>query len=290
MKTIQSIPTDVYALFQPDVHHTVSEENLEAFGENVKQLVRDRLATRPDSDALRFSSLGKPDRQLWYQANTPDAAEPMPPKNYLKFLYGDVIEQLMILLIKEAGHTVEMEQYELELDGVLGHIDAKIDGVICDVKSASPFSYQKFANKKIFEDDPFGYIGQISGYSNVLTPERGGAFVAFDKVSGELCVLEIPLEISRRHSPSEKIAHQKRIINLPVPPDRCYSDIEDGKSGNRKLGTNCSYCNYKNSCWENLRTFFYASGPRFLTHVAKVPDVPELGKVASIEDKEVHPF
>lgn len=291
MPNIETIPQDVYKLFQQDEHHDCNEDNLQAFGENIKQLVRERLATRPDSDPLRFSALGKPDRQLWYAANAPDKAEPMLPKQYLKFLYGDVIEQLMLFLIKEAGHTVEMEQAEIEVDGVKGHIDAVIDGVVVDVKSASPFAFQKFKKGTLFEDDAFGYIGQISGYSNVLTPDTGGAFVAFDKVAGDICTLAVPAEVADDFKPVPRIAHLKEVIASPDKPPRCYPDVEDGKSGNRKLGVNCSYCAFKWDCYPDLRGFIYANGPKYLTHVARLPDVPEMGiGPASIDDEEIKPF
>ena len=56
----------------------------------------------------------------------------------------------------------------------------------------------------------------------------------------------------------------------------------DGSSGNRKLDVGCSYCAYKVDCWKDsnngtgLRKFIYANGPRYLTQVAKKPDVPEV--------------
>lgn len=246
--------------------------------------------------ALRFSALGKPDRQIWYAANEPDKAEPLLPKTYLKFLYGDVIEQLMVLLVKEAGHEVTDEQLEIEVDGVKGHIDCKIDGVVVDVKSASPFAFQKFKSGGLFDDDAFGYVGQISGYSNVLTPGKSPAFLAFDKVHGDVCVLSVPTGLTAMHSPTERITHLKEVIANSEKPDRCYPEVDDGKSGNKKLGTNCSYCDFKKDCWgdkndgKGLRTFLYSNGPRFLTEVVRTPDVPELGVTASPDDETIVPF
>lgn len=199
----------------------------------------------------------------------------MSPKTYFKFLYGDLIEQIVLFLCKEAGHTVTDEQKEVEVDGVLGHIDAIIDGVVVDVKSASPYSYQKFKNNQIFEDDPFGYIPQISGYANVLTPTEAPAFLAFDKVSGDICLTPVSTSITQQFKPEDRIEHLKEVIKSPTPPPRCYTDEADGKSGNRKLGTGCSYCGFKSECWPGLRTFIYSNGPRYLTHVTRTPDVYE---------------
>lgn len=278
MKRLEQLPDDIYALLDPEIDHECSEENLEAFCTNLKELLRQRLGkySAPDSP-LRFSSLGKPNRQMWYEAHPVEGSkEPMLPKTYLKFMYGDIIEQMLLFLAREAGHTVEMEQAEVEVDGVKGHIDAIIDGVVVDVKSASPFGYKKFEDRTVTEDDPFGYVAQLSGYADVLTPGEGAAWLAQDKVSGDICVSPISSIVVRHHPPRERIAELREVIAQPEPPERCYPDKEDGKSGNRKLDTGCSYCAHKFRCWPSLRTFIYSNGPRYLTHVERLPDVPEV--------------
>lgn len=276
IKTLDTLVEDIYTLFDINQHHVPNEDNLTEFAENMKELLRLRLAERENlSDPLRFSSLGRPDRQLWYIAQGAPQ-EDLSPKTYFKFLYGDVIEQLVLFLAKEAGHSVERMQEEIEVDGVKGHIDAIIDGVVVDVKSASPFGYQKFKNRNVLFDDPFGYVQQLSGYSSVLTPGREAAWIAFDKVSGDICVSELPATNIADFDPAKRIAHLKEVINSPIPPERCYAPVPDGKSGNMKLNTGCSYCSFKHTCWPNLRTFLYSNGPKFLTTVVREPDVPEL--------------
>ena len=58
--------------------------------------------------------------------------------------------------------------------------------------------------------------------------------------------------------------------------------VEDGKSGNRVLNTNCHYCPFKHKCWgdanggNGLRGFRYATGVKYFTHVAKQPNVDEV--------------
>jgi len=276
MKTLDTLPEDIFALFNPNEMHVPDEKNLEAFGETMKQIMRTRLASREDvRDPLRFSALGKPDRQLWYMAHGYPSEE-MTPKTYFKFTYGDVIEALLLFLAKEAGHSVEAEQMEIEVDGVKGHIDAIIDGVVVDVKSASPFSYKKFKDNTLLENDAFGYIQQISGYADTITPGEGGAFLAADKVSGDICVMNVSTSIIADHPPLPRIKHLKEVIAQPTPPPRCFSDIPDGKSGNMKLGTECSYCAFKHECYKDLRTFIYSTGPRYLTKVVKTPEVYEV--------------
>ncbi len=277
-KTIDTLVSDIYSVLDGDTDHIVNEENLEQFAHNLKDLIRTKLR-KPEGERtpLRFSALGKPDRQLWYQAKGYEG-EKLIPKTYLKFLYGDIIEQLLVLLAKEAGHQVTHEQEEVEIAGVKGHIDCLIDGVLVDVKSASPYSYQKFENEELLTNpkaDSFGYIKQLSGYANVLTPGKEPYFLANDKVGGDICLLKIPIEQVNRNKPEPQIEHQKKVIASDTIPERCFQDEEDGKSGNRKLGTNCSYCAFKTECWPELRTYLYSNGPRFLTKVIREPNVFE---------------
>jgi len=275
LKELDTVIDDVYSLFDPKQNHTPSEENLSEFTENLKELLRQRLRSPdPREGGLRFSSLGKPDRQV-YLDNRGDEKEELSSKTFFKFLYGDVIEQLLLFLVKEAGHSVEMEQAEVEVDGVKGHIDAKIDGVVVDVKSASPIGFEKFSKGKIFEDDPFGYVAQLSGYADVLTPGEDAAWLAMDKVSGALCLTRLPRHVIADNKPAEKIRHQKEVLDGELPPP-CYSPVADGKSGNEKLATPCSYCGHKAGCWPTARLFLYGNGPRWLTTVSRLPDVPEV--------------
>ena len=276
MAEIKTLVDDVYKLFDPNEGHVPNEDNLSNFAENLKGLLRERLAKRePLNNPLRFSSLGKQDRQLWYMAKG-YPQEDLSAKTYFKFLYGDVIEQLLLFLVKESGHDVTMPQAEVCVDGVKGHIDAVIDGVLVDVKSASPYGYKKFVMNTVTEDDTFGYTQQLAGYAQVVTPGQAPAWLAMDKVSGALCVTTLSQSIVKEYPVDERITHLKEVIAKEEPPARCYPDEEDGKSGNRKLGTGCGYCAFKFTCHPELRAFAYSNGPRFLTKVVKTPDVPEV--------------
>lgn len=280
-----SLPEDIYKLLDDETDHAVCEDNVEWAGEVFKQLLRTRLAKREEKrgeQVLRFSSLGKKDRQIWYAANMPEKAEKLHGKTKFKFLYGDVIEVLLLFLAKEAGHNVENQQVEVEEDGVTGHIDAEIDGVLVDVKSASPYSYEKFVSGSYLFDDPFGYVKQITGYAHKREKSRAG-FLVSNKVAGDIGYVELDPAYIRANPPSERIRELRKAINLEVPPPRCYPDVPEGKSGNRKLDVGCAYCPFKEECWKDanggkgLRKFFYSRGPVWLTRVAKEPKVAEAG-------------
>ena len=281
MKTLDTLVDDVYAIFDPSTDHAPSEENLDAFCENLKELLRRRMLAQDDGSArpIRFSALGKPNRVVWYDAHPePGSKEPMTPQTYIKFLYGDVIEQLLLFLVKEAGHEVTGEQMGVECDGVTGSIDAIIDGTVVDVKSASSYGYQKFKDRRVTEDDPFGYVPQLAGYATELTPGKDAAWLAMNKESGAICVSPLSSLIMSHYPPEPRIAELKAVVGLEEPPARCYPPVPDGKSGNYKLDTPCSYCAHKFRCYPEVRTFLYSNGPRYLTTVARTPDVYEVPK------------
>jgi hypothetical protein len=278
-KQIETLVDDIYHLLDENTDHTPSEENLEWFAETVKNVLRTKLSKRErNSPSLRFSSLGKKDRQLWYSTHVPEKAERLSPETYLKFLYGDFFEALLLFLAKESGHEVTGLQSEVEADGILGHIDAIVDGVVVDVKSASPYGYQKFVSGLRPEDDAFGYLQQLAGYRNVLNVDRAG-FLAANKVNGKIVLSEVDSDVLDEYQPEPRIAHLREVLEQESPPERCYSDKPDGKSGNRILDTGCSYCSFKALCWQDsnggdgLRTYFYSTGPRYFTHIEKEPRV-----------------
>jgi hypothetical protein len=280
MKTLDTLIPDIYELF--DKGHECSEENLDSFAESLKIILRERLKAYGEERAatLRMSNIGKPDRQLWYEV-TGEKGEPLPPEAKLKFLYGDIIESMMLLLAKEAGHIVTDEQKEVSVEGIVGHIDAKIDGAVVDVKSASDFAFRKFKDGTLEKDDPFGYIQQLSGYA---TAEGGGeaAFLAVNKVTGDLALLKVSGERVREAKTPERARAVKTLLDRKSPPERCFDAVPHNASGNMRLGTQCSYCPYKFTCWDDsnkgagLRTFVYSSGPIFLTDVKKEPNVFEV--------------
>lgn len=278
-KQIETLVDDIYGLFSQEA--PFDGTLFRQFGDNLRELMEFRFHRRDTGGRLRMSNIGRPDRQLWYDVNSDSREkEVLPPATSIKFAYGDMIEQMVLLYAKMAGHRVEQEQAEVEVDGIKGHIDAIIDGVLVDVKSASTFAFQKFATGGVFlpGNDSFGYVAQLCGYIEATGLERGG-FLAVDKTLGKLCFCEIPAEVIAKYKVRARIARIKEVVANPELPPRCYSDVPDGKSGNMKLDTGCSYCGWKFKCWrdsnggEGLKTFVYSQGPRYLTQVVRQPRV-----------------
>lgn len=280
----RTLPEDIYHLLDDETDHEVSEANVQWAGEAFKELLRTRLTKRKEvsgEDVLRFSAIGKKDRQLWYAANRPETAEKMPGKQNFKFLYGDAIEVLLLFLAKESGHDVTHEQHEVEVSGVKGHMDAIIDGVPVDCKSASPFSFDKFNDGSFVFDDPFGYIPQLSGYAHAVGSTERAGFLVADKVHGGICFAEIDEYTIKGNPPAKRIQELRSVLATVHPPARCYPTVPEGKSGNQKLGIGCSYCKFKEECWKDanggkgLRKFYYSRGPMWLSEVKKEPKVDE---------------
>jgi len=277
MKTVDTLVDDIYAAveegFEPDFAY-VTDFQEDVAAALLKQF---KPANRKRGNHLRMSNIGKPDCQLWHEINETDG-EGIDAQTRVKFLFGDLIEALMLYLVKEAGHKVTHEQAEVEVNGIKGHMDCRIDGVPVDVKSASPFGYKKFKEGTLAHDDPFGYMAQISGYAEPEKDESAG-FLAFEKVLGKIAYMRV--DRNDMIDVPSRVDHMKEVVSLEEPPERCFEPVPDGKSGNMKLPTNCSYCAFKKTCWsdandgDGLRLFLYSTGPRWLVEVEKLPKVPE---------------
>jgi hypothetical protein len=197
----------------------------------------------------------------------------------MRFFYGHLLEALLLYLVTESGHKVEDRQKEVELEGVKGHIDAVIDGALVDVKSASDYGFKKFKQNTLENNDPFGYIYQISAYMEALDLDEGG-FLAINKNNGEICMMQVD-ELMLINA-SDRVKHLKKMVKNKNIPERCFDPIPDGNSGNMILVKDCVFCDYKSKCWQNtnngegLRVFRYANGYRYFTKVVKEPNVEEV--------------
>jgi len=279
-KTIETLVDDIYALFTNDEEITIEKKHLDAFAEAVVASVASAISeVRKEREPnLRLSLVGHKDRKIWYEMKGAKK-EPLPAPTLIKFLYGHILEELLILFTKVAGHDIKEEQAELHVNGVKGHKDATIDGVLVDFKSASSYSFKKFKDGSILTDDPFGYIAQLSSYSEADKNPNAG-FVVIDKTSGELCYC--PIDDMDMINPVTRIDDIREFLKSDEPPEKCYSSVADGANGNFKLALGCNYCDYKHTCWKDandgkgIRTFMYSNGPKHLVKVGKVPNVPEI--------------
>lgn len=285
MKRVEDVVQDIYALMESrDADPSVDvEAEIEKFGESVKELMRTEFGRkkREDNRKLRLSNIGRTDRYLWNHFNGTEGEE-LQPHTYVKFMYGHLIEEMLLFLTRMAGHSVTDEQKVCKVEGVVGHMDCKIDGVVTDVKSASSFGFKKFKDGTLAYDDPFGYIDQIKAYAHSEGETEFG-WLAMDKANGHLTYLkydltdtEAPVYEALKGDIVDRVKHVKKLVEQPEPAEWCYQPIPDGKSGNSKLSTGCSYCQFKDHCYPNLRVFAYSYGPKYLVDVVKEPKVQEV--------------
>ena len=283
MKKLNTLVDDIYkklSVLGKGKSLNLSEETIEQFGESMKEVLRHWSTPTPRSTTtLRMSNIGRPNRQLWFDMKTEQQAQEIPPSTFIKFLYGHMLEEVVLLLVKLAGHTVSDEQKNVKIKGIEGHMDCVIDGEVIDVKTASGYAFKKFKNGTLAEDDTFGYMSQLAGYEAGHGTSNGG-FLAMNKENGELA-LYIPEELDKPNIET-KIDTVKKSLKKQTPPELCYLPIPDGTSGNMKLPRGCFFCRHKIECHKDsnngkgLRVFKYAKGLTYLTQVVKEPKVEEI--------------
>ena len=284
-KTIHTLVDDIYRLMETkEAEESVDvEAEIEKFGESMKALMRTEFGRKRirDNRTLRLSNIGRDDRVLWNVVNGTEK-EAIQPATYIKFMYGHLIEEMLLFLTRMAGHSVTDEQKVCEVEGIKGHMDCKIDGIVIDVKSASSFGFKKFKDGTLAMDDAFGYVDQIKAYAHACGETEFG-WLAMDKANGHLAVLKYDLEDTQapiykyiKGDITERIRHVKKLVGLSEPETFCTDSVPDGKSGNIKLGIKCSYCQYKKHCYPEVRKFAYSYGPKFLINVEYEPNVQEV--------------
>ena len=207
---------------------------------------------------LRMSNVGRPSCQLWFEKNSPEKADPLPTTFVMNMMLGDIVEAVFKGLMKEAKVKFkDSDKVSLDLGEtkVSGTYDLILDDAVDDIKSASDWSYRnKFESyDTLAEEDPFGYVGQLAGYAKASGKKAGGWWVV-NKANGQFKY--VPASNIDVDEEVKKLKTNVNVVKSNVFK-RCFESVEEtfrGKAtGNRVLGITCSFCRYKNSCWENLQ-------------------------------------
>lgn len=283
MKKLENVVPDIYSLLEDLSRGTplpLDEKEIDKVLANMKESIMSwaNPSERNRDFTIRMSNVGKPDRQLWFEKRDTDTASSIDGPTQIKFLYGHLLEEIALMLVRMAGHEVTDEQKEVSVNGIMGHMDSKIDGEVVDVKTASKFAFNKFRDGRLAQDDPFGYLGQLAGYEKAEGTSKGG-FLVINKESGELC-LYVPEDLDKPNIES-KIGGLIPALEIDTPPEICYPPIPDGKKGNMKLPKGCAWCKYKYECHKDandgqgLRAFKYSKGLTYFTKVVVEPKVEE---------------
>ena len=283
MKKLNNLIPDIYKELE-DLSKgqplPLSKDNIDKTMEGIKNAILSWSdpSERNKDFTLRMSNVGKPTRQLWFEKRDSEQNTASAPLQ-IKFLYGHLLEEILLMLARMSGHTVTDEQKEVKVEGITGHMDCKIDGEVVDIKTASKFAFNKFKEGTLADNDPFGYLSQLAAYESAEGTEGGGFFV-INKESGELCLYR-PDDLEKPNI-KQKISKTISQLDSNTKPDFCYPPVPEGKKGNMKLDKNCTWCKYKFECHAEsndgagLRTFKYSSGPAYFTKVKVEPRVQEI--------------
>lgn len=289
-KTIDTIVGDIYGILV-NGGHIPDPANLQKYlditRDTILRYMKEGSRRDEGEPSFRLSKIGMGERKAWFEWNTPASAVREQDvfkngPNQFRFLMGSLIEPLLLFFATEAGHIITREQEDVELAGVPGHPDCVIDGVLADVKTASPYGFDKFSEGKIFQQDDWGYLWQLSAYKEAmgLPKDQSAYFLAFNKSSCEMVLLEVPPHLLP--DATKKIRRLQEVVKFASPPvDKCWP-TETEKNGNEILPDNCRFCPFRDKCWKDtnngagLRKFKYARRVEFLTKVVKTPNVEEL--------------
>ena len=235
---------------------------VEEFGEACKNaLLKQFEEERKDKFELRMSNVGRPLCQLQMEAKG-IKGEGQPYNVRMRNTFGDLIEALAIFVMKSAGFNIKNEQkkvtYKFNEGSIEGRQDVEIDEKIWDIKSASPYSFEKKFGEaggftEVVRDDSFGYASQGFLYGESQGKNFGG-WIAINKSTGEWTVCETPAAVEEyKKNALDTDKKNVKAIKSGEPFKRCYDDIAETfrskPTGNRVLGFVCSYCPYKLPCW-----------------------------------------
>jgi len=178
-KNLNNLVGDIYSLLDTLTEGNdigITDKDYEDFGKEMADALK-HWATPQDRTGkanLRMSNIGKPERRLWFDAHTPaDTTEKLQASTQIKFLYGHLLEVLLLFFVKLSGHKLSSMQKEITVDGIKGHMDCKIDGEVVDVKTASGYAFKKFKEGTLAENDAFGYLAQLAGYEEAEGTSKG---------------------------------------------------------------------------------------------------------------------
>ena len=240
----------------------LDKQLVQEFGEACKNaLLKQFEETRRDKFEVRMSNIGRPLCQLQMEAKG-IKGEGQPYNVKMRNTFGDIIEALAVFVMKSSGIKITNEQkkvnYKFNGDSIEGRQDVEIDGKVWDIKSASPYSFEKKFGEaggfnEVVREDSFGYASQGFLYGESQDKDFGG-WIAINKSTGEWTVCETPPAVDEHKKKALKSAEDNfTALKEGKPFKRCYDDIAETfrskPTGNRVLGFVCSYCPYKLPCW-----------------------------------------
>lgn len=237
---------------------SMSQENIEQVATDIKDALNRQFNTkREDKFRLRMSNIGRPSCQLWFEKNRPETALPKPTTFVMNMMIGDIVEAVFKAVLREANVKFEdTDNVTLELDEdikISGSYDLVMNDSVDDIKSASDWSYKyKFDSyESLHSGDSFGYVGQLAGYAKALGKKAGGWWV-LNKANGLFKYVRAHIDMDKeldKIKKNVKATESKELVRCFEPEPETFRGKE---TGNIVLNKNCTFCSYRNACWENL--------------------------------------
>ena len=239
---------------------SMSDETINRVGEEIKESLKRQFAggNKRDRFRLRMSNIGRPSCQLWFEKNRPETALPKPTTFVMMMMIGDIVESVFKGLLTEANiEYKDSDTVELKIDDkntISGSYDLVVDGAVDDIKSASDWSYKhKFDSyESLASGDSFGYVGQLAGYAKASGYRAGGWWV-INKANGQFKYVPARIDMDKeldKVKESIKAIESKELVRCFEPEPETFR----GKpTGNMVLNKNCTFCSYRQSCWETLK-------------------------------------
>ena len=238
---------------------TISKKIIREIGKDIVNALYKQFDNKKSDNTfrLRMSNVGRPYCQLWFEKNKPELAEPKSTNFIMNMMLGDIVEAVFKGLLKAAKvKFTDSEKVTLNLKdtSIDGTYDLIIEDSLDDIKSASDWSYRnKFESyETLSQGDAFGYIAQLAGYAKATNKKAGGWWVV-NKANGKFKYvsasnINIDKEINKIESLVKKLEVNK--FERCFEPE--YETFRGKLTGNKVLNKNCTFCDYKKSCWENL--------------------------------------
>lgn len=241
--------------------------SLQQFTKDCEEAVSRQLRREKGEYRLRMSGLGRPLCQQLVERS--GMREEMDYNGVLRFLFGDIVEALMMLLLREVGAKIVsfQESVELEIAGqqIRGTLDLVLEDElgqkkVWDIKSASEWAFNyKYSGgyDKLKEDDPFGYVMQGYLYAEATGLPFGG-WIVVNKSSGQVLIVEAPDWQEEDRKAYLKDAEQRvriltdpksEVVKFDAEVETYRADGEIVKTGNKTLPKQCGMCGYRSHCW-----------------------------------------
>jgi len=107
MAHIDTLIDDIYKTLEDGIDNVTVKKRDAIYkcGTEVMEAITRAVTEKRDNSnpTLRMSQIGKPSRQVWYDMKNTNR-EPITGQTKIKFLFGDILESLLLCLTQLANH------------------------------------------------------------------------------------------------------------------------------------------------------------------------------------------